>query len=437
MLINSYESRFIPVRFLNFRHDVLSDIFIFDRKKLDLLSFPDTKQLPQYVKNNPFSGGIFAYPSHSAMSLAVRAFPHELMPTSSLTRVSGHALDSAWTAGSAGDGSGSRFYCVDDISITKVYFYTHSFTGTAANVNDVDIEIRSETGTYQIDTSGPGLLGSATVVPSTTANRHNGYTSFNVALTKDLMYFVLIVDPDGNTTDYISISTEISGNTMLANTGIIYTHMGIGTTNGGTTYGVNTASGLLIFFSDGTILGSPAFATSSPSSSATRGMKIKNGFTFPIKPRALIGIGSSPGTSISGAQIWTGTTGPSGTPFLSSSQFVKQNNDSSRYAGYYFSNPGIIENLTSFRAVFTYSGSVGNLAKLTVSPTGNTDLQSALPGGGNFVWTESSGGSWADDNDSISTITLMVDEIGYITSPLPLRVYPAVPDERTYPTYGV
>ena len=431
MLKNSYQSRFIRVQYLDIQKGMLGNPFIFDRKKRIYLSNDCQKKLIS------FSGGAITYPAYSSTPFAHREISNQYNAYSGPGGGSTHPLNTAYTAGSAGKGVLSRIQPYDSLTINKVYFNVSSYTGTAANVTDIEVTIRSGTVTT-VDNTGPGLLGSGSVNPTHVNGEWNGVTGLSVAVSPGSYYWVIVSDASGNGTDYATVNYSVNNSYGFDTRSILGPHASYSTTDGAASLtSDNTSSAIIIFFSNGEIWGLSDFANSNPNGSQTRGMRVASGFPFDIVPRALMFYPNGTNT-MSGGDIWLNSNGPSGTPYIQSVNYVNVLDSGAVRVGVAFASAALtIPANTPFRAVFNYSGANNTMAKHSAAPTGNADLRLALPDRGNIYWTEASGGSWLDDMDSIASLGLLIDEINIPGPVYALRTYPIPPTNRTFPRYGV
>lgn len=425
MLINSYKSRYTAVREYFPITNELSELFILDRKKQQLFTYPDCKLI-----HYPFRGGILSYPGYTNIPTALRIVPN-ISIQSTLTHGT-TALSSAYTAGSAGNAGYSRIQGWGNITISSVYFFIPSFTGTAASVTTVNLEIRSGTATA-VDNTGPGLLASASINPGGTTG-WKVFSGINLALSAGNYYWIPIADADGNGTNFANINRSITNFPYGSELTIYPFNIGYTTTNGGSTVTAqNTSSSFVVIFSDGNILGIPFASSAVSGGSNSRGLRFLNGFPFDCILHGLVWRPTA-SSSVSGGSIWTGTTGPTGTPFLTSTTMIKQWVSSANNYAVLFSTPTTLTHDTSFRAVINLSGAASTLTKFSMGSGADATLKTAMPGYGEWYWTENSAGVWSDETDAFAAIGLIIDEITPVPASIATRIYPVIPDERIYPT---
>lgn len=425
---SGYQSRFSAVRLLNYDH--VSQLFVFDRKTKTLLSFPESKPITPF-----FSGNTLTTPSHTAVPGAVRLLPGTLYQTVSPV-ANATALDSAYTAGSAGDALFARFFAHDDLTVTKVYFDVASYGGTAANVNDISVEIRSGTSSAPTMTGG-GLLSSEVVNPSSVVG-WSGATGLSAACTKGNFYWVVVADPDGNGTDFarVSYSSGASGIPSLSGTNAPW--VSYVSTNGGSSVTPNAYSSFVLIFSNGETLGASYNGSTTANNANQKGIVCPNGLPFIVRLRGLI-LQSVTASTITGGNMWLGSgAGPNGTGDMNTTTTVKQWNTTTTLNGVVFDTVTPIPVSTTFRAVFTFSGAGVSVTKRTITPN-ITALKAALPGRGYFGYAEANGTTNWDNDDlfAVANVSMLIEEIAPIVSYLPERTYPVVPAGRTYPTYGL
>ena len=431
MLKNSYKSRYIAVREYFPYQERISDLYTLDRKKQTLLTFPGCKPiLPS------FEGSTITYPSYSSILYAHRQLPASQIVGGGSGGGESVALDSNYTAGSAGDCVMGRFIAHATMTLDKLYYYILSYAGTAANVNDINLEVRSGT-LAAPDLTAPGLLGTFTMNPGAVLG-WNAFTSINLALTSGSVYYFIVGDPDGNGTDTATVMSTVAASFPNGDSPAYYSPWyAVTSTNGGTTLSVRGRNpGMLAFFTNGDVFGASNFSSDTPTGTFERGMKVVNGFPFNLNIHALT-VYPSGSANLSGAKVWSGSTGPTGSALMTSTSPIKDFSSTGTQVGFVFTSIQSISADTPFRATFTYGSSSTTPTRTLAIPADNTDLQSALPGRGNLIWTQDTSSAWVDNANGIPSIGIIVEEIGSIETLLAVRQYPRVPTERTYPIYGV
>ncbi len=321
------------------------------------------------------------------------------------------ALDSAYSiGGSPADAIGTRLQLLDGKTLDTVYFYIVSYNGTAANVNDINLELRPEASAGASTPHTSTLTESKSVNPSSATGwiASTGWTSVLAALSR---YFLIVADADGNGTDYatVGLATTYHDGVTPWSTPLGFHVQTTGGFNTGNTNSSGRASMLVVKFSDGTVRGiSLATTAGAASSTNQRGLKIdSDAFTNPTDVFGMIWNVSN--ANCSGLKIYTGTNGPASGAAHTSTDIIygaaaRTGAFMSGGAAYRFS-PG-----TAYRLVATFSGATtGGPQKLSIGTGADATLRLAMPGGGKFSWTLENAGAWSDDADATAGLMLLLD----------------------------
>jgi hypothetical protein len=321
------------------------------------------------------------------------------------------ALDSAYDPGVNNDAFFGRIFTPAAKTLSKVYVFISSFGGTAANVNDIDIELRPEASLGAILPNTGVLTEGKVLNPASTTGWHSttGWTSVLAANARN---YICVGDKDGGA-DHAVMGQRASGaltydpqreHKLLA-----------GLTTGGFASG-NSVAGttcafMLLVFSDGTVCGQSISSSASASSSTNqRGLLISStaldeaidvyGWTW-----------TNASVNLSGTKIYQGTAGPASgadntsTDFLYVGSSATKNGGVPSGGGVYRFSPG-----TQYRLVVTYgSATTAGPNKASIGAGADADLRKGMPGGGGFTWTIESGGAWSDDADALSNMVLYLD----------------------------
>ncbi|MGH2359810.1 MAG: hypothetical protein ACRDGM_04615 [bacterium] len=315
------------------------------------------------------------------------------------------ALSSAYTYASAGAGYGARVVLPTNKTLATVLYYLSAMTGTAANVNDINFELRN-------DSSGlPGstLHTSAVADPNGDASA-TGWHSLNpadFAMVAGTVYWPIIADADGNSTDF---ATCIYRGSSVAINRLLIT-LPFTTANGwvaGSSVGAtNPIPVLVLVFTDGTVLGCSLTSQGTVTSDTNRrGAYLNAAFTEKL---TLIGFNFSTGTStITGGELYDSTTLPGGTPLASSIAVYPATVTEVLFAPYALAKTFI------GRLVVTYGSASGNPQKYSIGTDNGHTTQTRLarPGGGK-VWFARANGTtdWSnDDQDGLPTFTLYFED---------------------------
>lgn len=317
------------------------------------------------------------------------------------------ALNTAYTAGSAGRASGHSFYCPRADTISSVYFWINAFVGTAANVNDINLEIRSDNGSIAPNT-GVAALATATKDPASATGWHQ-FASVNLAVSAGTRYWAIVGDADGNGTDSATLSNRnANGNTSWL---INQSHS---TTAGWTSKTLDQRTSMLVVvFASGIAVGWPFQTTVTvPNNTKQRGLLV-SGFTEQL---SILGACGSQAISGTGAfNVWQGSDGPTGSPVATGSAKIF-GPGGTNLAGVMLSAPYTLAKATQYRLVL--SGSTNSIIVRamkvgTVSSGSAADLLQAAQGKGAWYYTEerTSPNDWGnDDTTALTNLTLFVDD---------------------------
>lgn len=310
------------------------------------------------------------------------------------------ALDSAYTYNSAGDAIGSRIPMVAAKTFDTVYFQITTYTGTAANVNDITVEVRNDS------SDKPGSTQHDVVIKDpASATGWIATSGFTFAGSANTIYWVTVADPDGNGTDNATVSRGVNANPFSG--GSIFVFETAHSTNGFSTMassGAGLSAGIVVKYSDGTVVGNPyANQTNSGSSTNKRGLYVSDGFTESIKVFGLASMGG--GTQLSSALILEGTAAPDDAAATTFSVPIGLTGTEQGFVG----TPYTVPKATAERFVFDY-GSGGTVPQMMNIGTGtDANLRKAMLGSGNWYWAEEDQTGSPDDwdNDNISAFPKM------------------------------
>jgi len=273
-----------------------------------------------------------------------------------------YALDSAYTFNSAGDAIGWRVVLGAAKTLAAVYLYVVSATGTAANVNDLNVEVRNDNGSH----ASPDRSGGATLHTSASKDP-NGDSSFagwhqwnpaDVALSAGTTYWLIVADADGNGTDYATIlyaadMSPFSWDAGLYGAPQVYPYS---TTNGFASDASDTVrmtSMLVLEFDDGTVLGNARADWTTSANDANRKGLHFDGLTASLKLwGALL---ETEAGSPSSLELYAEATAPGGTTLASGSAALRTT--SAAPAGFILSSPYALAAATAYRLVCPTAGS--------------------------------------------------------------------------------
>lgn len=341
------------------------------------------------------------------------AFPLKLFVEQalSLTTVS---LNNNYVAGTSGNAYATRHLCPPGgRTINNVYFFVSSYTGTAANVTDLNLELRPEASAGSGNPNTASLTESKTVNPSSATGWINssGWTSTLTALARN---FFIVGDANGNATDFAVCTSRSQffdsgvGNTLLARYGTYTTTSGWSSGNTSS----NQPASLVLKFSDGSVIGQPLTANTAPASDTNRrGLRITSGGLVASLP--VFGmLWTVTNANISGMEIYGTANNPGTSPDNTSTDLLY--NGGAGRVGCLTSGgtPYTLAAGTAYRIVTTNSGAnTGGPQRMDIGTGSNSDLTAAMPGGGNFYYARANGTTdWSNDlTTSFPAVGLLID----------------------------
>jgi hypothetical protein len=400
--MSSYIGRYHRVRGLGL--DGYSPPYVLDRKHVTLVPYVNDEwwQHPSGAWVPTLAGGI----GTSRFCRPRLGFPW-LLPGGSGASVNTLALDSAYTAGSAGDAFGTRIILTSTLTLNNIYFYLNAFTGTPANVNDLNWEIRTTTGNVP-DTTAPGLVASGTKDPSSATGWIN-ISGLSQSLTSNTIYWIIVADADGNATDFATVGTQgLFGPYQYVEN---YWDLSLATTaNGFSSQSTPISSGLLVCVFDGGIThGWPYTGTATSANTTNRRGLYIDGLTEASGYWGAISF-SAGSANFSGVELLAAATIPGGTPINTASIFTLD--QAGVRNGAVLSSPYTLEKSTPYRFVFTYSAAATHPGKVNIGTGADANLRACRIGRGLWYYTESSGTTnWSnDDINALPRMVVLVDD---------------------------
>jgi hypothetical protein len=334
--------------------------------------------------------------------------PNSLANTAGLAQTT-TALDSNYVAGTSGDAIGARIVLPATKTFDTLYFFITGYTGTAANVNDLDLEIRAEATGGIPDTTG--TIDTETLDPASATGWVSKQFATPQNLTGGTRYHLIVGDADGNGTDFATVLQAVSimftGNISGADTW--HRTLTTGGWASGNTVNNKQASSVCAKFSDGTAIGCPFSTATSPSNNQLRRGLLMSGLTETIK---ILGYLSSSSTgAYTGVEIFAGTDLSNATPFATADQPIMAVASSTNETGFYFSTPVTLAKSTQYRHVFTYNADTTVPVMYEIGTGADATLKSMMFGGGSWYWTiDSAGPVWVDDDDAWPNMALIVED---------------------------
>ena len=329
-------------------------------------------------------------------------------------------INSAYVYGASGVGVANRITPVTDVTVTDFYYYVHSFTGTAASVSDIDLEIRTAHYTGKPEAT---LIEAKAHDPASTVGWRRS-TGWAADLSAATGYALVIADATGNGTNYATIRRCASSSPYGYYSGglVANNYLKSGTTsNGFQGWGTSGAACcMVVICSDGTAMGLPFSNTPlATSSQDQRGLRIAaNTLADSLGVYAYCWSNSGTSSEASGLAVWRGATGPTGTPDVTPTDYAL--NTSGDLCGGYMPSGGLyqLSPTEAYRFVATYSSNqTGGPRYSEIGVGADANLKSALPAGGGFYYARSNGTSdWSNDNEyALPDIALLVDSVPRFT----------------------
>lgn len=325
------------------------------------------------------------------------------------------ALDSAYTYNSAGDAVASRLIRRTAATLTSAYVFITAYTGTAANVNDLNFEFR-DNGTTK---PGSTLHASATVDPAS-ATGWIAFSGLSYAAAAGVYFYAIVGDADGNGTDFATALNQT--NSMGNGTALAFDfHAVVGAyrTTGGWASGITGAGAVGVLatgWSDGSTIGNVFTAVgNSTGSTNQKGLRIGD-LSAPVRCFGMMASATNP--NMSGLNVWRGDTGPAGAPeagYSSTTVMYTHNTTGNEQRGYIFATPPVLHR-GPWRLVFTYSASSNLPNRAQIGTGADAVLRAAMFGGGTWYWAEANGTTdWSNDNTSSfpNVSVLLEDLFGY------------------------
>jgi hypothetical protein len=319
-------------------------------------------------------------------------------------------MNSAYVYGTSGNCHAERVRLPATKTLTDVYYNIASLLGTAANINDISVEVRD-------DANKPGATLHSSVVhdPSSTTGWAKA-TGFSQTITGGTLYWIVFGDPDGNGTD-----RAVVNRTWAYNTNVFYELLHTGawlagafSTNGFSTATISNAVPVVVLvFNDGTCIGFPYSVVGViTTTNLQRGLKIVGGFTEDVK---LWGVKqTSAGNNWTGVNVWSGTSGPSGAPTAQATKGLVSGRTltAANLVGFVFDAPVTLTGGTDYRIVFSVSSNQTAPLGFNIGTGADANLRAAMLGGGNWHHTqEVAGPAWSDDTNRLPGISLLIEDV--------------------------
>ncbi len=401
--MGAYIGRYHRVREMNAMGEV-GPALVLDRKSMDLKPYINEDwwrhtsgiYLPVLSGGLGFSGAI---QTPRTAFLAV-AFASGAQQTT--------ALNSAYASGSTGNAIGARTVLQATKTLTNIYCFITAYTGTAANVNDLNWELRTATTAVQVNTAGGGLVATGTKDPASATGWIN-ISGLSTAMSAGTLYFVIIGDADGNGTDSATVLNSHTGDPVASLlTGCDFA--GSTTANGWTTTTVVARiANMVLAFSDGTVKGSPFTANAASNSTTNRRGLRMSGLSGDVKIYGIMA--NATNANISGMEIIYDDTAPGGA-ILANTTTNFLYSTAAAPIGAFLAAPYTLGRGIPYRLVLTYSGAATTPSKWSIGTGADANLKLAMIGGNGWYWAEANGTTdWSnDDAAAMPFMTIIIED---------------------------
>lgn len=324
--------------------------------------------------------------------------------------------------GATGNVGGGRLRFLSAKTVNNIYFFITAYGGTAANVTDIDVELRNDTSNKPGSTTHIGT----TINPSSATGWINT-SGLSFAASADTPYWVSIGDAVNATiaTDFATILLRCIFGTNPGDYDI-GDRMAADSTNGWSTTSLRSGGpAMVVTMSDGTSVGNPFSASAAPTSATNRKGLLIGALTETLK---VLGMVAYPGSSANytGVELWSGSGGPSGSADATGVHDMYAGGGST-LAGFFFGTPQTLAKATQYRLVFTFGSATALPRKLQIGTGADANLKAAMLGGGGWYWTEANATTdWSnDDTASWPQVAVVIeDQIAVATGGL--LVHPGV-----------
>jgi hypothetical protein len=296
-------------------------------------------------------------------------------------------------------------------TITKIYFFISSFTGTASLVNDLNWEVRK--GTSIPDTTGGGLVGSGSFDPLSTTGWVNTGT-ISVALTANQGYFIIFGDADGG-----AVNFAVVGSSFALNPDWYFACQSVSTTTGFTTRNANATAVMAIVLSAG-VYGSAvtAYTNGATTNTKEKGLKIPTSLALvaPLKLWGFIADDSQTANTPLTVRLWSGTDGPAsgggGSVVASGTDSVYGvTGNPSNAVGALFSTAPTLQAGTQYRITLQANTTTNAGGILSIGTGVDASLRQTFIGGGWHHTRDSGASAWTDDTNSMAYFSMIVDDL--------------------------
>lgn len=303
------------------------------------------------------------------------------------------ALDSAYTYGSAGDAVAARLSLPSSLTFDTIYFFITAYTGVAALVNDIDVEIRNDDATNNKPNT---TLHEAVAVDPASATGWIAASGFTFAGTANVIYWPVVADADNDTVNFATINRNF--NVTLSEQWDGYTRGAAASANGFSTFsqGVNTCA-FVVKFASGEVWGNAnSAAAASGNTQNDRGWYLSDGLTETLSIYGFGVIQSAAGMSAAKVHVGAGAL-PNDTPAATWSTSILSAATETGYTG----TPYTVAKETPLSVVMDYAANATSPNKVNIGTGADANLRAARLGSGAWYWREQTAGgvnTWTNDD---------------------------------------
>jgi hypothetical protein len=312
-----------------------------------------------------------------------------------------------------GTGIGYRFTPPLDETLNELFFRLNTYGGTAANVNDLDWEVRNgETGTTNFHTVASGAAVASGSFDPASATGWLRITGISAALTKGNSYWFILGDADGNGSHFAQFHvTWLPGAVNFADEEAILTgHFHTNGFSGGATAVAGAALCCAVMASGRVYGGAPWGLEELPTSGTyQRGLLIDSTvFSADVQIYGVLaGITAQP--NFSGLNLWTGTDGPTGGSPINTTAPIGKVASSGFPQGFQFTDFQQLDAATQYRLTFTYGTASAQPIRMSIGTGTHANLAKLMPGGGGAMWTQDTASAWVNTTDAFPKMVLLLE----------------------------
>ena len=287
-------------------------------------------------------------------------------------------------------------------TITNIYYYATSITGTPGTI----IELRND------GSPKPGTTAHISTTHSPTVVGWQNVSGLSFATTARTVYWLCVGAGAGNTAGHTV--TAIRYINFAGSNQSEFVHFS-NSTNAANGFASNpTMDGrvgaFLLVYSNGAVWGRPFTSVVTPASSTNkRGSRFSSQF-FAADLRVAGVIWSSAHVNISGVNIYEGTNGPSAGESLITADFITSATPQKQ--GCWFGDAGYLFRAgAQYSVVNTFSAATtAGILRMQIGTGSDANLKAAMPGGGAHTYVEESGGAWVETTDEMASCWYLIEQ---------------------------